>query len=38
LLNAGEIVIALSEEDRFDPEQSTSAIVLHRPQAKYFSV
>jgi 5-methyltetrahydrofolate--homocysteine methyltransferase len=38
LLNAEEIGITLSEEDQLDPEKSTSAIVLHHPQAKYFSV
>jgi 5-methyltetrahydrofolate--homocysteine methyltransferase len=38
LLGAGEIGITLSEEDQLDPEQSTSAIVVHHPQAKYFSV
>jgi 5-methyltetrahydrofolate--homocysteine methyltransferase len=38
LLRAGEIGITLSEEDQLDPEQSTSAIVVHHPQAKYFSV
>jgi 5-methyltetrahydrofolate--homocysteine methyltransferase len=38
LLKADEIDIALSEEDQLDPEQSTSAIVVHHPQAKYFSV
>ncbi|MGA7868729.1 MAG: vitamin B12 dependent-methionine synthase activation domain-containing protein [Stellaceae bacterium] len=38
LLRAEEIGITLSEEDQLDPEQSTSAIVLHHPQAKYFSV
>src|SRR4051812_16481924 len=38
LLHADEIGIALSEEDQLDPEQSTSAIVVHHPQAKYFSV
>ncbi len=38
LLRADEIGIALSEEDQLDPEQSTSAIVVHHPQAKYFSV
>ena len=27
-----------AEEDQLDPEQSTSAIVVHHPQAKYFSV
>jgi len=38
LLGAAEIGVTLSEEDQLDPEQSTSAIVLHHPQAKYFSV
>jgi 5-methyltetrahydrofolate--homocysteine methyltransferase len=38
LLRADEIGLALTEEDQLDPEQSTSAIVLHHPQAKYFSV
>jgi 5-methyltetrahydrofolate--homocysteine methyltransferase len=38
LLGADDIGITLSEEDQLDPEQSTSAIVVHHPQAKYFSV
>ncbi|HEX5318255.1 MAG TPA: methionine synthase [Stellaceae bacterium] len=38
LLRAEEIGVTLSEEDQLDPEQSTSAIVVHHPQAKYFSV
>jgi 5-methyltetrahydrofolate--homocysteine methyltransferase len=38
LLHADEIGLTLSEEDQLDPEQSTSAIVVHHPQAKYFSV
>ena len=41
LLNllAGErIGLALGEEDQLHPEQSTTAIVVHHPQAKYFSV
>jgi 5-methyltetrahydrofolate--homocysteine methyltransferase len=38
LLRAEEIGVALSEEDQLDPEQSTSAIVVTHPQAKYFSV
>ena len=36
LLRAEETGITLSEEDQLDPEQSTSAIVLHHPQARYF--
>jgi 5-methyltetrahydrofolate--homocysteine methyltransferase len=38
LLKAEEIGLALTDEDQLDPEQSTSAIVVHHPQAKYFSV
>jgi 5-methyltetrahydrofolate--homocysteine methyltransferase len=38
LLRAEEIGITLSDEDQLDPEQSTSAIIVHHPQAKYFSV
>jgi 5-methyltetrahydrofolate--homocysteine methyltransferase len=38
LLNAEEIAVRLTEEDQLDPEQSTSAIVVTHPQAKYFSV
>ena len=38
LLDAERIGIEMSEEDQLHPEQSTSAIVVHHPQAKYFSV
>lgn len=38
LLNAKRLGIEMSEEDQLHPEQSTSAIVVHHPQAKYFSV
>jgi len=38
LLGAERIGITLSEEFQLNPEQSTSAIVVHHPQAKYFSV
>ncbi len=38
LLRAEEIGVVLTEEDQLDPEQSTSAIVVSHPQAKYFSV
>jgi 5-methyltetrahydrofolate--homocysteine methyltransferase len=38
LLKAAEIGVVLSDEYQLHPEQSTSAIVLHHPQAKYFSV
>jgi 5-methyltetrahydrofolate--homocysteine methyltransferase len=38
LLDASRIGVELSEEDQLWPEQSTSAIVLHHPQARYFNV
>ena len=38
LLDAGRIGVNMADEDQLHPEQSTSAIVLHHPQAKYFSV
>ena len=38
LLGADRIGIELGEEDQLWPEQSTSAIVLHHPQARYFNV
>ncbi|MBM3554821.1 MAG: methionine synthase, partial [Alphaproteobacteria bacterium] len=38
LLGAERIGVSLTEEDMLEPEQSTSAIVLHHPQARYFSV
>ncbi len=33
-----QIGVALTESLQFVPEQSTAAIVVHHPQAKYFSV
>ncbi len=38
LLGAARIGVELGEEDQLWPEQSTSAIVLHHPQARYFNV
>ena len=38
LLDAGRIGVEMAEEDQLHPEQSTSAIVVAHPQAKYFSV
>ncbi len=38
LLGAHRIGIRMSDEFQLHPEQSTSAIVVHHPQAKYFSV
>ena len=38
LLGADRIALVMGDEDQLHPEQSTSAIVLHHPQAKYFSV
>ena len=38
LLDAGAIGVEMSDEFQLWPEQSTSAIVLHHPQARYFNV
>lgn len=38
LLGAERIGVVMAEEDQLHPEQSTSAIVVHHPQAKYFTV
>ncbi|MBV8939717.1 MAG: B12-binding domain-containing protein [Alphaproteobacteria bacterium] len=38
LLGAGRIGVELSDEFQLHPEQSTSAIVVHHPQAKYFNI
>jgi len=38
LLGAERIGVTLTEESQLEPEQSTSALVVHHPQAKYFSV
>jgi 5-methyltetrahydrofolate--homocysteine methyltransferase len=38
LLGADRIGIELSDEFQLHPEQSTSAIVVHHPQAKYFNI
>ncbi|MEC9348069.1 MAG: methionine synthase [Pseudomonadota bacterium] len=38
LLGAREVGIEMAEEGQLHPEQSTSAIVVVHPQAKYFSV
>ncbi len=37
LLDAGRIGVELSEEFQLVPEQSTDAIVVHHPEAKYFN-
>ncbi len=37
LLNAERIHVTLGDEDQLWPEESTSAIIVHHPQAKYFS-
>ncbi|MEM7306442.1 MAG: methionine synthase [Planctomycetota bacterium] len=38
LLGAEEIGIRLGDEDQLWPEQSTSALVCHHPNAKYFTI
>ena len=38
LIDPGRIDVELSEEFQLEPEQSTSAIIVHHPEAKYFSI
>ena len=38
LLNPGRIDVSLTDEFQLEPEQSTSAIIVHHPEAKYFSI
>jgi 5-methyltetrahydrofolate--homocysteine methyltransferase len=38
LLDPGRIDVSLTEEFQLEPEQSTSAIIVHHPEAKYFSI
>ncbi len=38
LLEPSRIGVELTEEFQLDPEQSTSAIIVHHPEAKYFSI
>jgi 5-methyltetrahydrofolate--homocysteine methyltransferase len=38
LLDPSRIGCTLTENWQIDPEQSTSAIIVHHPQAKYFNV
>jgi len=37
LLDPGRIGVEISEEFQLHPEQSTSAIIVHHPEAKYFN-
>ncbi len=38
LLDPSRIGVELTDEFMLDPEQSTSAIILHHPEAKYFNI
>ncbi len=38
LLRPERINVQLTEEYQMDPEQSTSAIIVHHPEARYFNV
>ncbi|MCH8966615.1 MAG: methionine synthase [Planctomycetes bacterium] len=38
LLNPERIGVALSEEFQLEPEQTTTALIVHHKQAKYFNV
>src|SRR5262245_32790865 len=38
LLDPSRIEVELTEEFQLEPEQSTSAIIVHHPEARYFSI
>jgi 5-methyltetrahydrofolate--homocysteine methyltransferase len=38
LLEPARIGVELSEEFQLEPEQSTSALIVHHPEAKYFNI
>ncbi|MFZ0061018.1 MAG: methionine synthase [Pyrinomonadaceae bacterium] len=38
LLDPARIDVELTDEFQLDPEQSTSAIIVHHPEARYFSI
>jgi len=38
LLQPERIGVAMTEEDQMTPEQTTSAFIVHHPQAKYFTL
>jgi len=38
LLDPSRIDVELTDEFMLDPEQSTSAIIVHHPEAKYFNI
>jgi 5-methyltetrahydrofolate--homocysteine methyltransferase len=38
LLQPDRIGVELSEEFQLEPEQSTSALIVHHPEAKYFNI
>jgi 5-methyltetrahydrofolate--homocysteine methyltransferase len=38
LLDPSRIDVELTEEFQLEPEQSTSAIIVHHPEAKYFAI
>ncbi|MBI3587525.1 MAG: hypothetical protein HY088_10380 [Ignavibacteriales bacterium] len=38
LLHPERIGVSLTEEFQMEPEQSTSAIIVHHPEARYFNI
>jgi 5-methyltetrahydrofolate--homocysteine methyltransferase len=38
LLDGGRIGVVLTEEYSLEPEQSTNAIIVHHPAARYFNI
>ena len=38
LLDGNRIGVTLTDEFSLDPEQSTNAIIVHHPEARYFTI
>ena len=38
LLDAERIGVRLTEEFSLEPEQSTNAIIVHHPEARYYTI
>ena len=38
LLDGERIGVVLTEEYSLEPEQSTNAIIIHHPEARYFTI
>jgi 5-methyltetrahydrofolate--homocysteine methyltransferase len=38
LLSTAEIGVSVTDGFQFDPEQTTAALVVHHPDARYFAL